>query len=323
MLRDHSSKVQNGAMYDWNDLRSFLAVARTGSTLAASRTLRVSQTTVARRVAALEQALGLPLFDRQQAGYALTPAGEALLSHAAEVEAAATAFSEAASLQSRDATGTVRLTTQEIIALTILPPILRDLHQAHPGIHIELDTSEEVRDLAAGAADVAMRSTTSVKGGGLVGRRISADPWTVYCSRDYAAAHGIPRSRVELRAHPLIAGGGTGVSPIYDEWVRCNGLEDAVAMRHDSVPGLLAAVRSGFGLAALPSFIADQDPDLVQCLPPDKNDRVALWLLTHERLRHTPRVRIVLDFLAERLQRLARNRRTAYGHLNTDKQPEI
>ena len=98
-------------MFDWNDLRYFLAVAREGSTLAAGRALRVSQTTVARRIAALEQALGLPLFEKRQAGYLLTPSGQELRSRAELVEASATSFADAASAQSRDTNGTVQITT--------------------------------------------------------------------------------------------------------------------------------------------------------------------------------------------------------------------
>lgn len=122
MLRDRSAKVQNGAVFDWDDLRAFLAVAETGSTLAAGKRLRVSQTTAARRVAALEQALGLTLFERRPAGYALTPAGEALVEPARAVAAAAGTVAETAASLSRELTGTVRLTTLEIYAATILPP---------------------------------------------------------------------------------------------------------------------------------------------------------------------------------------------------------
>src|SRR3954469_2165933 len=185
-------------MLDWNDLRHFLAVARTGSTLAAGRSLRVSQTTAARRVAALEAELGLSLFERRPGGYRLTPAGEALVECAESVEASAQAFAEAAASQSREVSGTLRLTLEEIFAVTLLPPILRDLHEAHPGIRIELDTSEELRDLAAGAADVALRSVHQLVGNGLVGRRLATAGWAIYCSRDYAAAHGRPRSRKQL-----------------------------------------------------------------------------------------------------------------------------
>src|SRR5438874_2135204 len=98
-------------MFDWNDLRFFLAVAREGSTLAAGKALRTSQTTVARRIAALERTLGLPLFEKRQAGYALTPAGEQLLARAGQVERAARGFSEAAAAQGRDLSGTVKITT--------------------------------------------------------------------------------------------------------------------------------------------------------------------------------------------------------------------
>ncbi|HEY0411733.1 MAG TPA: LysR family transcriptional regulator [Allosphingosinicella sp.] len=293
-------------MFDWNDLRAFLAVAETGSTLAAGRALRVSQTTAARRVAALEAALGLTLFERRQAGYALTPAGEALVQSARGVESAAEGFAEAAASLSREASGTVRLTTLEIYAATILPPVLRELHEAHPQILIELDTSEEQRDLAAGAADIALRSSASPSGGGLVGRRIAADPWTLYCSRAYAGEHPQPHTRDDLRAHPFIGGGGKGLWRRYRAWLQRLGLEEAVAMQHDTATGMLASVRAGFGIAVLPSFFAERDPELVRCVAPVAGDETALWLLVHERRRHTPRVRIVMDFLAARLTRMAR-----------------
>ena len=157
-------------MLDWNDLRHFLAVARTGSTLAAGKALRVSQTTAARRVAALERELGLTLFERRAAGYRLTPAGEALVERAEAMEVAAAAFSDGAASQSREASGTVKLTVDEIYAVTLLAPLLRDLHDAHPGIRIELDTTEVKRDLAAGEADVALRMADRPTGAGLVGR---------------------------------------------------------------------------------------------------------------------------------------------------------
>src|SRR6185436_9239542 len=105
-------------MLDWNDLRHFLAVARTGSTLAAGKSLRVSQTTAARRVAALEAELELTLFERRPAGYRLTPAGEALVAQAEAMEAAAGQFADAAATQSREASGTVKLTVDEIYAVT-------------------------------------------------------------------------------------------------------------------------------------------------------------------------------------------------------------
>lgn len=306
MLRTRSAKVQNRPMFDWNDARFFLAVAETGSTLAAGRALRVSQTTVARRIAALEDALSLTLFDKRRAGYVLTPAGALLLPGARGVQASAQALAEAAAAQKRDGGGTVRLTAEESFVVSVLPPMLRDLHEMRPDIVIELDASEEVRDLEAGAADVAIRVTKKLSGAGLVGRRIGGDLWTVYCSRAYAEAHGAPRNRREMAAHPLISGGGGEIGRYYGTWLRENGLEHAIAMQHGTVTGLLSAVRSGLGLAALPCIVAELDPDLVRCLPPAASGAREVWLLTHERLRHTPRVRAVLDFLGDRLKRHAR-----------------
>ncbi|MGP1283432.1 MAG: LysR family transcriptional regulator [Parasphingopyxis sp.] len=292
-------------MFDWNDLRFFLAVAETGSTLGAGKILKVSQTTAARRITALERDLGLSLFERSPAGYALTPVGEALLERARAVDVAAADFAERAASQARDISGTVKLTTLDLYAETVLPPILNRLRADYPAIRIEIDTSQERRDLAAGVADIAIRNSKEPKGAGLIGRRIADDPWCVYCSRAYAEANGVPLDAGELANHVFIGGGGENFWPIYRDWLRENDLEDAVAMHHATATGILSAVRAGGGLAVMPSFFADRDPDLIRCLPPRRGDGSGLWLLTHERLRDVPRIRAVLDFLAKELKRLA------------------
>lgn len=288
-------------MFDWNDLKYFLSVSSHGSTLKAAKELRVSQTTVARRIAALEQSVGLPLFERRQAGYSLTPAGEALLDQARRVERAAAGFHDSAAGLGRDRSGTVRLSTEEIFAVSLLGPWLRELHDLHPEILIEVDTTQELRDLGAGEADIALRVTKGPQPAGIVGRRICDDEWTLYCSKDYAARHGAPKKRSELKGHALVAGGGGHVARAYDAWIRELGLEDQVAMHQPSSIGLLSAIRSGFGIAVLPCMLGDGEPDLIRCLPPRGGHGRVMWLLTHERVRHTPRVRAVIDFLYEKL----------------------
>jgi DNA-binding transcriptional LysR family regulator len=298
-------------MFDWNDVRYFIAVAREGSTLAAARALRTSQTTVARRVAALEEALGVPLFEKRQAGYSLTPAGHELLDRAKQLELSAGAFADAAAAHSRDLSGKVKLTTEEVYAITLLAPMLRELHERHPEIVIELDTSQQVRDLGAGEADISLRSTKDEQQpAGLVGRQLCIDDWSLYCSRDYAARHGAPATLDELKNHPFIGGGGGHLWIHYQAWLQALGLEQQVAMHHATSGGLLSGVRSGFGIAVLPCVVADADPDLIQCLPPRTQHGRVLWLFTHERCRHTPRVRAVIDFLYERLSRHVRQLET-------------
>jgi DNA-binding transcriptional LysR family regulator len=298
-------------MLDWNDLRYFLAVARDGSTLAAGRALRVSQTTVARRIAALEEAIGFPVFEKRQSGYALTPAGQELLQRAQQVETTANAFAEAAAAQSREVKGTVKITTEEVYSITILAPLLRELHEHYPEILIDLDASQQVRDLGAGEADISLRSTKGAdQPAGLVGRQLCIDDWALYCSRDYAARHGVPRTLAELKQHAFIGGGGGNLWIHYQSWLQALGLESNVAMHHATSGGLLSGVRSGFGIAVLPCIIADADTELVRCVPPRGDHGRILWLFTHERCRHTPRVRAVIDFLYERLSRHVRQLET-------------
>jgi DNA-binding transcriptional LysR family regulator len=196
----------------------------------------------------------------------------------------------------------------EIYAVALLPPILRELHDAWPGIRIELDPSDAKRDLQAGEADIALRATKNMADSSLIGRRLGLDYWTIYSSRDYAAAHGRPLRRRELKGHAFIGGGSPLVWRVWREWLERNHFADQVAVHHGTSTGLLAAARAGLGLAVLPSLVADLDPELVRCLPPEPDHEFELWLLTTERLRHTPRIRAVLDFLYERLTRVVRER---------------
>ena len=285
---------------DWNDWRHFLAVARAGSTLVAARQLQVSQTTVARRIAALEEALGLPLFERRPAGYALTGAGASLMAQAEALERTALATEQMALAQRRETSGTVRITSEDIFVTALLAPHIADFQERHPAIRLEFDSSPGVRDLGTGEADIALRSTSKDQPAGTVGRSLCRDDWTLYCSRSYAARHGVPKSVDELHQHAIIGGGGGHLAQEYGDWIEAAGLNDRVTMQQGSATGLLSAIRTGLGIGVLPAVIADADPDLLSCAPPPRHTR-QLWLLTHERVRHNPSVRAVIDFFHDRL----------------------
>ena len=287
-------------MFDWNDIRVFLAVAESGSTLGASKALGISQSTAARRVAALEAAIGQRLFDRLQSGYRLTANGAALLPDARQVAAAAEGFASDAGARARALTGTVRLTTTELYATEVLPRLIGAFRERHPGIRIELLATDRLLDLARGEADIALRAGTRMPTEpGLVGRRVGYDSWTIYCSKGYAREHGIPRGPANLNDHALLGGGGDMVWPEYLIWLKRYGLESAVVLEQSSPTGLLAALRAGIGISIMSTSIGDADPELIQCMPPLDEYHTEVWLLTHERLRSEPRVRAVIDYLAE------------------------
>lgn len=279
----------------------FLAVADHGSTLAASRVLRVSQTTVSRRVEALERALEVRLFERRAAGYRLTEAGTSVVPAARRLAEAAAAIETVARSRARTLAGTVRLTTEEVFAVTLLPPLLREIRERFPDIRLELDTSRELRDLAGGEADIALRSTSQEAPEGMVGRALTRDDWMLYCSQGYAETHGIPMKPEDLRGHNIVGGGGSGLWRAYSAWLAKLGLQEQVGMHYDSSGGLLSAVKAGIGIAVLPCIVADSDPDFVLCVPLKTDHKRVMWLLTHERVRQDAAVRAVVDFLYDAL----------------------
>lgn len=282
---------------DWNDLRFFLEVARAGTTLGASKTMRVSQSTVARRIVALEEALGLELFEKLQSGYALTEAGTALLPAANQAEASIATFQAQASSNLRGLSGVVRLTTNETFAGHFLVRALREFRAAYPAIRLELITGDRLLDLAAGEADVAVRAGPRPVQGELVGKRISNDGWSIYCTHDHAQQFGVPRNVDELKGHPFVgidraAQGG----PLLD-WVVKHVREEDIALRQTSIAGILSGIEAGMGLSVMSDFLLDHNPKFIKCFPLDVEMDSEIWLITHERLRHVPRVRAVMDFL--------------------------
>lgn len=286
-------------MFDWNDVRHFLAVARTGSTLTASRELKLSQPTVARRVAALEEALGVTLFERRQAGYRLTEEGEALVADAAAMEAAALALADGAKARARSLAGSVRLTCNEITATYHLAPILAEFRRSYPDIRVDIVVTEALLDLGRGEADVAIRATDRPEGPGVVARKLLEVPWVVYASRSYIEAHGKPERWADLANGHRIIGGDAQISPIPAlQWFESQAAPDAVVARANTFQALIANIRAGLGLGPLAVGLFDGEADMVPCLMLPARFSGQIWLVTHERVRRLPRVRALLDFIA-------------------------
>ena len=287
-------------MFDWDDLKCFLAVARHGSTIAAGKALATSQSTVQRRLAALERRLGRKLVARETTGYRLTDDGKRLLPHAERIEAAALDFERQVAGAGHDGAGAIRVTCPEPIVYRITQSGLVDrFHALHPGLRVEFVTSDRYLDLAKGEADVALRSGDTDDE--LVGRKIADSIWAVYASRAYLQGRKPPRSVEELSQHPLVAFDGTMTNHRASKWLAEVAPEATIAARNNSVLGLVYAVKSGLGLGALPTALGDAEEDLVRVLGPIPELSRSWRLLAHPDLRRTPRIAAFFDFmLAER-----------------------
>ena len=178
---------------DWNLIRSFVAVAETGSLSAAARRLAASQPTLGRHVAELEQALGVVLFRRGRTGYELTEQGAALFERAQQVGDAANAFARLATGATEQIGGTVRIAASEVVSAYVLPPILARLRQAEPAIEIEIVASNQVENLLRRDADIAVRMVAPAQQD-LIARKIADLPLTACAATSYLERRGRPRA---------------------------------------------------------------------------------------------------------------------------------
>jgi DNA-binding transcriptional LysR family regulator len=281
-------------LFDWNDLRYFLAVARAGSTLAAAKVLGTSQSTVHRRLAELEAGIGRPLMVRQQKGYRLTELGAHLLPFAERVEEAFASFELQSVAYDGDVMGTVRVTCTSSVADRLLKSSLIDaFHARHPGLRVELLITDRVLDLSKREADIAIR-LGQPQDTSLVGRKIAEVPRAIYASRSYVERYGRPE-RPEDIAH-VVAYDGEIANNAAAQWLRSVAPDAIVGARSDSIPGIVLALRSGSGLAPLPVHVGNRE-DLVHLMDTSPELATHFWLLMHRDMRHTPRARAFFDFV--------------------------
>jgi DNA-binding transcriptional LysR family regulator len=291
-------------VYDWNDVRVFLAVARGGSTLAASRILNVNQTTVARRVAALEQALGFALFDRLQSGYRPTEVGELIRGAAERLESEAEVLARLAAQHGRKLSGVIRVTTNESMANALLTPCLAEFAELYPDIQIQVLVDDRRVDIAGGEADVAIRAGSRPTDPDLVIRKLCVAAWAFYCSTRYAERRGFPRSLEDLNGHLLLGGDGVLARAPAVLWMEANTPDSTIVNRSNSLTNLIVALRAGLGVGPLPCMEGDAAADLVRCFAPPPEFESEVLLIIRSELRDVPRVRAFIDFVTARTAQL-------------------
>ncbi|EPX77746.1 LysR family transcriptional regulator [Litoreibacter arenae] len=284
----------NAQLANWDDLRVFLAVARAGSLSGAARSLGVNHSTVFRRIAGLEETMGVRLFERLPTGYVLTAAGEETLGIVERIEEDVTTLDRTVTGQDLRLSGTVRITAIDMLAFWLLPDHLARFRESYPGIEVEIVVGNEALDLSRRETDLALRIGNTPPET-LVGRRVGRLHFAVYGAPEYCASH----PNTDLSTHDWI-GFDSAHAPLTREVEKLvPGIRPAI--RSNSVACAVRLAKAGLGLAVLPCAIADLKPDLIRAAELPGVFGLDLWLLTHEDLRHTARIRAVLEFLTPAL----------------------
>ena len=286
--------------FDWNRARAFLVTAEEGSLSAAARALDMTQPTLGRQVAALEQELGVALFERAGRGLELTPSGLDLLEHVRAMSDAANRLSLTASGQSTSIEGSICITATEVMAGFTLPPIIRKLRQLEPGIEVELIASNSTSDLKRREADIALRAFRPTQPD-LIAKKIVDVYAHLYASPIYLRQLDNPTSPDDFsdadflgfdRSERMIL----GLNEMGFSLTRRN---FPVITEHHMVQWEL--VKQGVGIGIMPDVVGDAESGVVRVLPDLEPYKGEVWLVAHRELKSSRRVRMVFDFLAAEL----------------------
>ncbi|MEM9850453.1 MAG: LysR family transcriptional regulator, partial [Pseudomonadota bacterium] len=286
---------------DWSLVQSFLAVAETGSLSKAATGLGQSQPTLGRHIRALEDSLGLQLFDRHRRGLRLTAAGLQLLPGAEAMRADAHRLSLAAETQSNQLSGTVRIACSIFAAHHVLPPVLAPVRLAAPGIALVVQPSDESENLTFREADIALRMYRP-RQLDLVARHLGVVRMGVFAAQSYAARHPLPQTVAELLTHNMV---GYDRSTLIIDAMSALGIEvtaDNFAVRCDNQSAYWELVRAGLGIGFTQAHVGRADPEMVEIAPLDMDlPSLPIWLTSQEAVRHIPRVDRIWTLLSETL----------------------
>ena len=287
--------------FDWTRARAFLATADHGTLSAAGQALGLAQPTVGRQIAALEQDLGVALFERSGNRLTLTPAGLDLLEHVRDMDAAANRVLLAASGRSLALEGQVTITASEAISAFLLPPILRALRRDHPGVELEVVASNVSTDLLRREADLAVRNFQPTEPE-LVARRLRTRDGWFYATPDYLERLGVQAPKDLLRTEFF---GWSRGPQMQASLIALLGVE----LTPSNIPLVCAShlvqwqmCKAGLGICAMMADIGDPEPAVVRVLPDQLPAvPVQMWLTSHREVKTSARVRLVFDRLAEAL----------------------
>lgn len=282
-------------MFAWDDIAVFLSLIREQTTGRAATALGCSQPTIVRRIAALEQALGVTLFDRTPTGFRPTEAAEKLIESAGRIERAICEFTTDVNSLTGAGSDVMRLTMLDHFE-RLLVPVLRLFRERWPKIQTELLASDRIYDLTRGEADIAIRGRLRPKDDEIVVHELPASGWTIYASA-YTSPDERPQSPDEVANYPLTLIEGTpSTLPIF-LWLESLMARGTTPMRCSNYRAIRSAIASGT-ISALPCTIGDGDPELIRCFPPMQEFDVPIYLLARRVILRRPPGRDLFDSIA-------------------------
>ena len=290
--------------FDWNRARAFLVTAEEGSLAAAARALGMTQPTLGRQVAALEQEMGVQLFQRRGRGLELTPNGVQLVEHVRAMGEAANRFSLAATGKAESIEGSICITASELAATFLLPPMIKKLRTQEPGIEIEIIATNEETSINRREADIAIRSFRPSQGD-LIVRKLRDMRAHLYASREYLQRLGNPSSIGELNGANYIDWEKSGMlmALLNAQGFELTEKNFPVITRSHLVQWEL--VKLGAAITATLEEIGDPEPLVERIeMPGLAPFEGVLWIVTHQELRTSRRVQLVFDFLVSEFERL-------------------
>ncbi len=289
-------------MFDWNDLRFFLEMSRLGRLADAAQRLHVDHSTVSRRIAALEAALGTRLFDKSPRGHVLTEAGQKLLAHAETIEAQSISLYQDLSGEDTELTGTVRLATPEAFGTHFLAPHLPEFRRLHPRIELELVSETRRTSLSKREADLAV-TLGRPDSGRLIGWKLTVYRLQLYAAPSYLTAHTPIKTSADFKDHDFI--GYIDDLLALPELRVLPGLirNPNIVFRSTSIMAQQRAATAGLGIALLHAFSVEDQNELIPILPEQISVMREYWLLVHEDFRPIARIDAVCRFLTQLVQR--------------------
>lgn len=290
---------------EWDDLRTFLMVARHGTLSAAARSLHVEQSTMGRRLLAMEQRLGVRLLEKTPQGFVVTAAGQAVLENVERIENEALAIERIVSGRDVRLEGSIRLTTIETLGTRVLVPILADFQRIYPGITVELNVDAVNSNLNRREADMALRLSRPTEGN-LVSRKAGILSYGIYASERYLELYGRPDWSKAAVDHRVLLPENDLTSRPEFAWFKDLTRNATIALRSNSRSVMAEAVKNSMGIALMLdcTFCGS---DVVQLQAPKQPANIDIFLLIHRDLRHVPRIRALSDFLTARLKAIPIN----------------